>query len=203
MCLKAGVVEVLSWKHSFEKINSEYRTVVKKREALNSLFNSGKISKSTFELFDREFEEALAEVERQKRVLLEKMAAKIREVEEQIKILELLLANYEIQHVSGEVDDETYQREVAVLSIGLENARRELNAIKEAMDKLGDIGGIKTATGHIEAETVEELNVGKAETPTVGPKMEMERQATPEAETVNVPEKAAPETGTGEGFVEN
>ena len=60
------------------------------------------------------------------------------------------------------------------------------------MDKLGDIGGIKTATGHIEAETVEELNVGKAETPTVGPKMEMETQATPEAETVNVPEKAAP-----------
>jgi len=120
-----------------------------------------------------------------------KVFAKIREVEEHIKILELLLANYEIQHVSGKVDDES-QREVAVLSIGLENARRELNAIKEVMDKLGDIGGIKTATGHVEAETVEELNVGKAETPTVEPKMEMETQATPGAETENVPEKAAP-----------
>jgi hypothetical protein len=173
ICLKAGVVEMFSWRYSFEKINSEYRTVVKKREALNSLFNSGKISKSTFELFDREFEEALAEVERQKRVLLEKMAAKIGEVEEQIKILERLLANYEIQHVSGEVDDETYQREVAVLSIGLENARLELNAIKEAMDKLGGVGGAETVKEHVaEAETVKGLNVGEAETPKAEPKME-------------------------------
>jgi hypothetical protein len=173
ICLKAGVVEMFSWRYSFEKINSEYRTVVKKREALNSLFNSGKISKSTFELFDREFEEALAEVERQKRVLLEKMAAKIGEVEEQIKILERLLANYEIQHVSGEVDDETYQREVAVLSIGLENARLELNAIKEAMDKLGGVGGAETVKEHVaEAETVGGLNVGEAETPKAEPKME-------------------------------
>jgi hypothetical protein len=42
------------------------------------------------------------------------------------------------------VDDETYRREVAVLSIGLENARRELNAIKEAMDKLGGVGSAET-----------------------------------------------------------
>jgi recombinational DNA repair ATPase RecF len=66
---------------------SEYRTAMKKREALNSLFNSGKISKSTFELFDREFEEALAEVERQRRFLLEKMAAKIGRLKSRSKFL--------------------------------------------------------------------------------------------------------------------
>jgi len=45
------------------------------------------------------------------------------------------------------VDDETYQREVAVLSIGLENARRELNAIKEAMDKLETSAALKRQRG--------------------------------------------------------
>ena len=42
------------------------------------------------------------------------------------------------------MDDETYRREVAVLSIGLENARRELNAIKGAMDKLGGVVSAET-----------------------------------------------------------
>ncbi|MEM2367783.1 MAG: CdvA-like protein [Candidatus Bathyarchaeia archaeon] len=127
---------MFSWKRSFEKLNSEYETVLKKRQALNSLLESGRISQPTYELFENEMNEAIAEIERQRKALLDKMAVKARELEEQIKTLEKLLANFEIQYVGGEIEDEIYQREIALLSMGLESTRQELNAIKETIKKL-------------------------------------------------------------------
>lgn len=103
---------------------------------MNSLLESGRISQPTYELFENEMNEAIAEIERQRKALLDKMAVKARELEEQIKTLEKLLANFEIQYVGGEIEDEIYQREIALLSMGLESTRQELNAIKETIKKL-------------------------------------------------------------------
>jgi len=186
---------VLSWKSSFERLNSEYEAVVKKRQALNNLFSSGRISQSTFNLFDKEIEETLAEIERQREALLEKMAAKTKEVEEQIRVLERLLANYEIQHVGGEIEEETYQKETALLSIGLENAKQELNVIKETMEKLANFPQTaeKTVSKQIALpEAVAEADVGKVEVETVEIKTETETQAL----TENPPEAQLTETKT-------
>ncbi|MEM3703577.1 MAG: CdvA-like protein [Candidatus Bathyarchaeia archaeon] len=128
-----------SWKRSFDRLNSEYETIMKKKHALSSLFSSGRISQSTYELFDKEMNEAIAEIDRHRKALLDKISAKASELEEQIKTLEKLLANFEIQHVGGEVAEEVYQQEVTLLSIGLESVKQELNAIKETMEKLTSI----------------------------------------------------------------
>jgi len=160
------LLKLFSWKHSFEKINSEYETVLKKRQALNNLYSSGKISQFTFDLFNKEMDEALAEIEKQKNILLEKMNAKLKEVEEQIKILERLLANYEIQHVGGEISEEEYQQEISLLSLGLENARKELATIKETMDRLAGIPKTSepaTVQPTIKHEAITEANVGQVE----------------------------------------
>jgi hypothetical protein len=104
------VIKLISWKHTFEKLKEEYEIAKKKKQALDNLVNSGKISQPTHELISMEIEEALVEIDKQQRALLEKMNAKIMELEGQIKTLELLLANSEIRHVTGEVDEEVYQR---------------------------------------------------------------------------------------------
>ncbi len=128
--------KLFSWMRSFKRLNCEYETVAKKRQALNSLLESGRISRPTYELFESEMNEAIAEIERQRKALLDKMAVKAKELEEQIKTLEKLLANFEIQHVGGEIEEEVYQREITLLSMGLESTRQELNAIKETIEKL-------------------------------------------------------------------
>jgi len=132
-------VELFSWKRSLERLNSEYEAVVKKRHALNSLLESGRISRPTYELFESEMNEAIAEIERQRKALLDKMAVKAKELDEEIKTLEKLLANFEIQHVGGEIEEEVYQREIALLSMGLESTRQELNTIKETIEKLTNL----------------------------------------------------------------
>ena len=123
-------MELFSWKRSLERLNSEYEAVVKKRHALNSLLESGRISRPTYELFESEMNEAIAEIERQRKALLDKT---------EIKTLEKLLANFEIQHVGGEIEEEVYQREIALLSMGLESTRQELNTIKETIEKLTNL----------------------------------------------------------------
>ena len=139
------MLKLISWKNSFKRLNEEYETAKKKKEALHNLLNSGRISQSTFDLFNNEINEGIAELEREQKALLDKMSSKMRGLEEQIKTLEMLFANFEIQHVTAEVDDEVYQREITPLSMGLETAKQELDAIREAMNQLSsDTEGVAT-----------------------------------------------------------
>ena len=127
---------LISWKHSLKKLEEEFETAKKKKQALDNLMGAGKISKSTYDLFNVEIAEAITDIERQQKTLFEKMNAKMIELKEQIRTLEILLANFEIQHVIGEVNEETYQREINVISMGLETSRQELDLIKQAVETL-------------------------------------------------------------------
>jgi hypothetical protein len=158
------VLELISWKHSFKKLNEEYAMAKKKKQVLDNLLDSGRISQSTYELIDKEMEDGIVEVERQQDALLEKMNSKMTELEAQIKTLEMLLANSEIQHVIGEVDEEVYQRESNLLSIGLEAARQELNLIRDAVNQLST--GIQPSENEVskmEVEIVEVNNPGASQ----------------------------------------
>jgi hypothetical protein len=155
---KWTVLELISWKHSFKKLAEENEMAKKKKEALDNLLNDGRISQSTHGSFTGEIDEAMAEIERQQKALLERMNSKMEELEEQIKTLEMLLANFEIQHVTGEVDEEVYQREIDVLSIGIETARQERDTVREAVNQLSSGGQISTPEVVVEKKIEQELN---------------------------------------------
>ena len=154
--------ELISWKHSFKRLNEESEMARKKKQALDNLLRTGRISQSTYDSFSKEMDEAIAEIERQRNALLEKMGSKMKELEGQIRTLEMLFANYEIQHVAGEVDDEVYQREIGLLSTGLEAARHELDAVNEAVSQLSS--GNPSAEQEIEVQVAEEQSPQPEET---------------------------------------
>jgi len=133
---KATVLKLISWKHSFKRLNEEYEIAKKKKQALDNLFETGRISKATRDSFENDINAVIMEIEKQQKDLLAKMQGKTQELESQIKTLETLLANYEIEHVVGEIDEESYQREITLLSTGLETAKHELEVIKEATNQL-------------------------------------------------------------------
>jgi hypothetical protein len=172
------VLKLISWKHSFNELNEEYEMAKKKKQALDNLLNSGKISQSTYELIDKEIEEAIVEVERQQEALLEKMNSKIAELEGQIKTLEMLLANSEIRHVTGEVNEEVYQRESNLLLMGLDVARQELGSIKDAVNQLSTgIQPLSNEISKIEAKIVE-IDESKSLQPTENVDKTEEKQGT-------------------------
>jgi predicted nucleic acid-binding Zn-ribbon protein len=124
------------WKQSFSRLNEEYGLAMKKRQALGNLLEMGKISQTTHSLFTREIDDAVAEIESQRKALLEKMSSKAMELEGHIRTLEILLANFEIQHAVGEVDNDTYNRQMEILSGGLESAKKELSDVQDAVNQL-------------------------------------------------------------------
>ncbi|MCL2359712.1 CdvA-like protein, partial [Candidatus Bathycorpusculum sp.] len=127
---------MISWKYTFKRLNEEYEIATKKKQALDSLCASGKISQNTRDSFTEDIVKAIAEIEKQRQDLGEKMQSKTQELENQLKTLEMLLANYEIQHVVGEIDEEIYAREITLLSTTLETTKNELGVIKDATNQL-------------------------------------------------------------------
>ena len=173
---KWTVLELISWKHSFKKLNEENEMAKKKKEALDNLLNTGRISQSTYDLFNNEMDEAVAEIERQQKALLEKMNSKMEELEEQIKTLEMLLANFEIQHVTGEVDEEVYQHEMGILSMGIETAKQELDTVREAVNQLSS--GMQVSTPEMVVQ--QKIELQPEETEVSEPKVEVVEEKLPE-----------------------
>jgi chromosome segregation ATPase len=166
---KWTVLKLISWKHSFKKLNEENEMAKKKRQALDNLLNTGRISQSTYDLFNSEIDEAIAEIERQQKALLEKMDSKMEELEAQIKTLEMLLANFEIQHVTGEVEEEVYQHEMGILSMGIESAKHELDVVREAVNQLSS--GMQILSTEVAAE--QKMEPQSAENEVSEPKVEV------------------------------
>jgi hypothetical protein len=176
------VHKLISWKHSFRRLNEEYEVARKKRQALDNLLNVGRISQSTHGIFNKEIDDAISEIEKQQKALLEKMAAKVVELEGQVKTLEILLANFEIRHVTGEIGDEAYQRETDLFASGLDAAKHELEEVKEAADQL--------ATGEFTIE--EEIEQQPEENVAPQPETEFLEQAAPIAEDKGAETKEEP-----------
>lgn len=190
------VLELISWKHSFERINEEYEMVKRKKQALDDLLSTEKISQSTYDSFNQEMNDAIAEIERQQNVLLEKMNSKVNELEQQVKVLETLLANFEIKHVMGEVDEEIYQRETELLSMGLETARRELDVTKETVNQLSS--GIQIPEVTAPTPTPETIAPQEIETPPAEEVTAIQPEVEVTEETVST---AEPEEAEAEGEV--
>ncbi len=121
------------WRYSFNLVMRELELATKKKQALEELFASGKISQSTREYLETELKEAIADLETHLQSLKNKMNARAGELEKQIGILEIFLANLEIHHAAGEITDEIYEKENKAISLGLETTKQEVNEIKSAL----------------------------------------------------------------------
>ncbi len=127
---------MISWKYSFKRLKEEHEIANKKKNALDNLYTTGKISQATRDSFNKDIIAAIDEIEKQQKELLDKMTSKTQELQDQIKTLEILLANYEIQHAVGEIEEDTYSREISLLNTGLDTAKNELVTIQQAVSTL-------------------------------------------------------------------
>ena len=179
------------WKESFEKINSELELVRKKKEALENLLNSGRISQSTYEYYSKELEEAEKEIENRRKALIEKINLKMENLEKQLQVLEMLFADVEISHAVGELDDETYTRQRDTLAAGLDFARRELDSLKEFTLNL-ETPSVEQAAEQAVVEAEEQV----AEVTDEGAVEEQveEQLSTEGVETIETPQEQPPET---------
>jgi hypothetical protein len=124
------------WKYSFELASKDLELLKKKKQVLDDLLAANRISQPTYEHINKEISETLADVEKYLETVICKMKSRVEDLEKQIGILEIFLANVEILHAAGEINDETYEKQSRALSIGLESMRSEVNEIKSALERV-------------------------------------------------------------------
>ena len=178
------------WKESFEKINSELELVRKKKEALENLLNSGRISQSTYEYYSKELEEAEKDIENRRKALIEKVNLRMENLEKQLQVLEMLFADVEISHAVGELDDETYTRQRDTLAAGLDFAKKELDSLKEFTFNL-ETPSVEQASEQVVVEAEEQAAEVTAEG-AVEEQVE-ERLSTEGVETIETPQEEMPQ----------
>jgi len=124
------------WKDAFEKINLELDSTNRKKQVLDDLLGTGRISQSTYDGLCKDLDEDINQIELRRKALAEKMASKLNELEKQLQALEFFLAHSEMAYAAGEINSELYAKESSALNLGMEATKQELNWIKEVIIQL-------------------------------------------------------------------
>jgi hypothetical protein len=120
---------------SFEIVSQELDLTRRKKQALDDLLASERISQPTYEHLEKGLMETILDLEAQQKSLADKMTGWADELEEQIQLLELLLANLEIHHATGEIDDEAYDKQNRAILLGLDATKQDLVDMRNILSK--------------------------------------------------------------------
>ena len=120
---------------SFEIVSQELDLTRRKKQALDDLLASERISQPTYEHLEKGLMETIIDLETQQKSLADKMTGWADELEEQIQLLELLLANLEIHHATGEIDDEAYDKQNRAILLGLDATKQDLVDMRNILSK--------------------------------------------------------------------
>lgn len=127
---------MISWKYSFETVRRELDLVRKKKQALDGLLNKDRISQPTYNYLNKDLTEAITRIENDQKTFADRITSRATQLEGQIKSLEMFLANIEIHHAAGEIDDEVYRHQGKAISLGIDATKRELGDIKGVLINL-------------------------------------------------------------------
>jgi hypothetical protein len=158
------VCNLAIWKKQFEDVNAELSVTKLKMEALDNLYNSGKISQFVYECLNKELAKEIENVQARIKALAEKMTSKLNELEEQRIALEIFLANTAMAYVAGEINEELYPQENSAIELGLETTKKELSLIRDVVIQFVPKEAEST-TEHIAVSAVENTEENTTETP--------------------------------------
>ncbi|MBO3800208.1 MAG: CdvA-like protein [Candidatus Brockarchaeota archaeon] len=124
---------MFSWESDFEEAVKTINIYSKKLQTLKTLKESGKVSDRTAEFLQKEFDNYVKAIEARKQTVLERLEVRIKEVQQQIDIIEKLLANNEVRFSAQEITEDRYTKIATALNYALEESRNEYESLREAI----------------------------------------------------------------------
>jgi chromosome segregation ATPase len=124
---------MFSWESDFEEAVKTINIYSKKLQTLKTLRESGKISDRTAEFLQKEFDNYVKAIEARKQTVLERLETRLKEVQQQIDIIEKLLANTEVRFSAQEITEDRYTKVATALNYALEESRNEYESLREAI----------------------------------------------------------------------
>src|SRR4030043_1455712 len=131
----------------------------RKDEALKDLVDKKKITPDVYQDLHSSFENVLTQLKKEAQVIIDESAIEIERCQEEITSLSYAIANLEIEHEIGKVDEENYKAAFALLQETLRRATSEKTDFELTKSRLsgvllGDQSQLAPKTNKIYAETV-------------------------------------------------
>lgn len=135
---------MFSWESDFEEAVKTINIYRKKLQTLRTMRETGKISDKTADFLQKEFENYVKTIESRKQTVMDKLENRMREVQQQMDVVEKLMANNEIRYSAQEIADERYNKIATALNYAIEESKNEYESLKEAiaiLSKLPELMG--------------------------------------------------------------
>jgi len=142
---------MFSWESDFEDALKTINVYSRKLRALRKMVETGKVSGRTVEFLQRELEDYVKAVETRRQTILEKLENRMKEVQQQIDVIEKLVAENEMRHSAGETPDEKYSGMAVALNDALEESRNEYESLREATSILAKLPELMSQEGDLTA----------------------------------------------------
>jgi hypothetical protein len=111
----------------------------RKDEALKGLLEKKKIAPDVFQDLHNSFGTVLTQLKKDAQVIIDESAVEIERCRDEITSLSYAIANLEIEHEIGKVDEETYKSAFALLQETLKRAATERTDYEQTKSKLSSV----------------------------------------------------------------
>jgi hypothetical protein len=111
----------------------------RKDQAVKDLNDKRKIAPELFSELHSSFESVLSQLKKDGQVIIDESAVEIARCEEEIKSLSYAIANLELEHEIGQVEESTYQTAFSLLQDSLKRATTEKADYELIKSKIGSI----------------------------------------------------------------
>jgi hypothetical protein len=111
----------------------------RKDQAVKDLHDKQKITSDLFQELHNSFEGVLNQLKKDGQVIIDEASVEIARCEEEIKSLSYAIANLELEHEIGQVDEETYQTAFNLLQDSLKRATTERTDYELIKSKVSSI----------------------------------------------------------------
>jgi hypothetical protein len=111
----------------------------RKDEALKDLVDKKKITNEVYQDLHNSFSSVLTQLKRDAQVIIDESAIEIDRCQDEITSLSYAIANVEIEHEIGKLDDETYRQAFALLQDTLRRATTEKTDFELTKSKLSSV----------------------------------------------------------------
>ena len=146
----------------------------RKDDALKDLVANKKITNEVYQDLHNSFSNVLTQLKKEAQVIIDESIIEIERCNEEITSLSYAVANLEIEHEIGKVDDENYRQAFALLQDTLRRAQAEKNDFEVTKSKLSSVllgdqtsTSAKPLTTKVYAETVTNAATKLPEPPVV------------------------------------
>lgn len=130
------VIQRPEWKVDSEELRREAEVSKRRMSALENLYSAGKVSARTYQELSEEYRKVLRSQEGERQRLIDLLEERNGELSRQIALLERLLADTEVQHMTGELSDNAFRTAASSLRSGIDRALQEKREVEIDLEAL-------------------------------------------------------------------